>query len=119
MLDPDGDGVFEVTLDTTGLAGSYGYKFVVDGDSWIYDPANPMRMHVDGTENSKVLIDDCNRPQLELESLEYSATAIRAVVAVRMEHLHRDLIVSAVVRYGTAIADGTIAVYDERVSDLL
>ncbi len=36
MLDPDGDGVYERTIELT--AGRYEYKFVVDG-KWIEDPA--------------------------------------------------------------------------------
>jgi hypothetical protein len=35
----DGDGVW--TVQKTMDAGSHQYKFIVDGNSWIADPANP------------------------------------------------------------------------------
>jgi len=38
MTDPDGDGVYEVTLPLA--PGTYQYKFVVDGN-WLQDPKNP------------------------------------------------------------------------------
>jgi hypothetical protein len=36
--------------------GSYGYKFLVDGSQWIFDPANPARKTVGGIENSAVTV---------------------------------------------------------------
>lgn len=115
LIDANGDGVFEGVLDTTGLAGSYGYKLVLDDTAWVYDPVNPMRMHVDGTENSKLLVEDCTLPSLELESLEHSNAGIKAIVAVRDGATESGIDAdTAIVRYGTAQADGSIFVYDEK-----
>jgi len=36
--------------------GEYGYKFIVDGDRWILDPANSRIKTIDGTENSSVIV---------------------------------------------------------------
>ena len=88
MSDPDGDGTWEVDVDTAAITpGSYGYKLVKvapgGAQEWILDNATPMRRHVDGTENSKVVISDCQVPSLELESLNVTADAISVVVAVR------------------------------------
>lgn len=55
-------GVFRVELDLP--AGDYGYKFVVDGDQYITDPANIVRKYVGGVENSRVIVPDCNLPLL-------------------------------------------------------
>ena len=82
--DADGDGVWTGAIDTSALPpGSYGYKLVVNGDQWQLDPENPMRKHVDGVENSKLLVEDCERPLLELESLDVGADSVTAVVRVR------------------------------------
>ncbi len=79
----DGQGVYSADLDTTGLAGSYAYKLVFNGNDWQLDGAEPMRKIVGGVENSKVLLPDCRLPLLELETLEVSADHLRVVVAVR------------------------------------
>ncbi|NUP88662.1 MAG: isoamylase early set domain-containing protein [Candidatus Sumerlaeia bacterium] len=39
MSDSDGDGTWTVTHTFT--PGEYQYKFVVNGDQWVADPANP------------------------------------------------------------------------------
>jgi len=36
--------------------GEYGYKFVIDGDRWLMDPANEVTKVVDGVENSSVAL---------------------------------------------------------------
>jgi len=48
------DGVWKakVTLST----GTYGYKFLVDGKDWVFDPDNSAKKTVDGIENSAVEI---------------------------------------------------------------
>jgi glycosidase len=69
-----------MTMDTGGIwraqvtlpPGSYGYKFVVDGN-FLFDPANPYTKFVGGIENSVVEVDDCKTPRLEFVSLEKSA----------------------------------------------
>jgi 1,4-alpha-glucan branching enzyme len=40
MIDKNGDG--EWTLFYSLASGAYEYKFVVDGDTWIPDPHNPL-----------------------------------------------------------------------------
>ena len=37
-------------------AGTYGYKFLVDGKDWVFDPDNSNKKTVDGVENSSVEI---------------------------------------------------------------
>jgi hypothetical protein len=46
------DGVWTVTVSLS--PGSYGYKFLVNGSDWFFDPKNPNRKTVDGIENSAV-----------------------------------------------------------------
>jgi hypothetical protein len=38
--------------------GTYGYKFLVDGKDWVFDPNNSQRKMVDGVENSSVEVRD-------------------------------------------------------------
>jgi len=76
--------VWTIDLDTTDIApGSYAYKFVVNGgESWQLDAGNPMRKHSGGVENSKVIIEDCALPLLELETVTVTGTTITAKVRV-------------------------------------
>ncbi|MBU3666335.1 MAG: hypothetical protein FGM15_10745 [Chthoniobacterales bacterium] len=53
-MESSADGVWSITLDLP--AGTYGYKFLVNGDAWMLDPANPDRKEVDGNENSAVTV---------------------------------------------------------------
>jgi 1,4-alpha-glucan branching enzyme len=48
------DGVWttKVSLST----GTHGYKFLVDGKDWVFDPDNSAKKTVDGKENSAVEI---------------------------------------------------------------
>ncbi|HKI82936.1 MAG TPA: isoamylase early set domain-containing protein [Candidatus Krumholzibacteria bacterium] len=39
MEDPDGDGTWSVVVKLK--PGSYGYKFVINGGTWVTDPGNP------------------------------------------------------------------------------
>ena len=48
----DGNWTIKVSLSS----GSYGYKFLVNGTDWLFDPKNPNRKTVDGIENSVVEI---------------------------------------------------------------
>ena len=45
-----GDGIWTVRVSLG--AGVYGYKFLINGKDWIFDPDNPKRKTVDGIENS-------------------------------------------------------------------
>jgi 1,4-alpha-glucan branching enzyme len=38
--------------------GTYGYKFLVDGKDWVFDPKNSSRKTVDGLENSSIEVRD-------------------------------------------------------------
>jgi glycosidase len=81
--DEDGDGIYETHLDTASMApGSYAYKLYLNGE-WMLDPAQRMRKHVDGIENSKVIVPNCLVPWLELESLTVDGGSIEVVVAVQ------------------------------------
>ena len=69
MNDDDGDGVFTATVDVA--PGLSAYKIVYDADGqthWIFDPAQGRRKYIDGTENSAVLVRDCNKPALSVVS---------------------------------------------------
>lgn len=57
MADADGDGVYEATLDLPD--GVHHYKFVVNGDRWLNDPASDRELEESdghGGMNSAVLI---------------------------------------------------------------
>ena len=48
------DGVW--TAKVTLSAGTHGYKFLVDGKDWVFDPDNSNKKSVEGVENSAVEI---------------------------------------------------------------
>lgn len=48
------DGAWTISLDLPD--GTHGYKFLVNGETWILDPANPARKTVAGNENSAVTV---------------------------------------------------------------
>src|SRR4051794_23123514 len=52
----ESDGVWSIKV--TLAPGTYGYKFLVDGKNWVFDPDNSPRKKVDGNENSAVAISD-------------------------------------------------------------
>lgn len=49
-----GDGVWSITLSLS--PGVYGYKFLVNGSEWTFDPQNPQRKQVNGIDNSAIAI---------------------------------------------------------------
>ncbi len=48
------DGTWSLTIPLA--PGTYGYKFLVNGSEWLFDPNNPSRKTVDGIENSAIEI---------------------------------------------------------------
>jgi 1,4-alpha-glucan branching enzyme len=48
------DGVW--TVKVTLSSGTYGYKFLVDGKDWMFDPDSSTKKTVDGIENSAIEI---------------------------------------------------------------
>ena len=78
------------SVDMSDLAtGSHPYKLVVQpppsGDNpWILDPDNPRRVWVDGVENSKLEVPDCERPLIELVSLDTDTATGRIDVVVQI-----------------------------------
>ena len=46
------DGTWTITVSLS--PGTYGYKFLVNGSDWVFDPKNPNRKTVDGVENSSI-----------------------------------------------------------------
>ena len=48
------DGVWKTTLSLN--PGTYGYKFLVNGNEWVFDPNNANRKTVNGIENSAIEI---------------------------------------------------------------
>ena len=53
-----GDGTWTVAVSLP--PGTYGYKFLVNGTDWIFDPENQDRKKVDGIENSAIEVTDGN-----------------------------------------------------------
>ncbi len=65
------DGTWSVTLGPGDVPpGEWGYKFLVDGTTWVFDPMNPLVKYVgaDFTENSRLIVPDCEAPLLTLIS---------------------------------------------------
>src|SRR5438128_349504 len=50
------NGIWTVKVSIT--PGTYGYKFLVDGKDWVFDPKNSNRKTVDGVENSSIEVRD-------------------------------------------------------------
>jgi 1,4-alpha-glucan branching enzyme len=48
------EGVWTVKVDLP--SGTHGYKFLVDGTDWVFDPDNSKKTTVEGVENSAVEI---------------------------------------------------------------
>src|SRR5437870_6710676 len=46
------------TIKVSVPPGTYGYKFLVDGKDWVFDPKNSNRKTVDGVENSSIEVRD-------------------------------------------------------------
>ena len=46
------DGVW--TAKVTLSPGTYGYKFLVDGKDWVFDPDNAAKKSVNGVDNSSI-----------------------------------------------------------------
>ncbi len=84
MVD-DGAGNWTINLDLSELTpGNYSYKFHTAADGWFLDPSNPLSRWTDGIENSKLIVPDCNLPELQLESwsMDIDATGYEASVLV-------------------------------------
>lgn len=56
----DASGVWTATLDLS--PGTYGYKFLINGEVWHFDPSNPELKTVDGIENSSITVDAAEVP---------------------------------------------------------
>ena len=71
------DGLFSNTYrgSITLPAGSYGYKFVADGN-WVLDPTNGLTAYVGGVENSRLVVADCTKPQLRVAHWDVTAHTI-------------------------------------------
>jgi glycosidase len=72
------DGIFSNVYRTSLRLppGSYGYKFVADGN-WSLDPTNGRSFYVDGIENSRVDVPDCDTPLLRVT--RYNVTSDRTI----------------------------------------
>ena len=56
---PNGTWTIKVSISS----GTYGYKFLVDGKEWVFDPKNSQRKTVNGVENSSIEIrEEATRP---------------------------------------------------------
>ena len=79
------DGTFEVTIGPADVPpGEWGYKFLVDQTTWVFDPENPLRKYVgaDYTENSRLIMPDCELPLLQVVSAQadWATRTVRVVV---------------------------------------
>ena len=52
LKDDDGDQIWEIAAQIP--AGNHGYKLVINGNDWRFDPSNPERKYVGNTENSLI-----------------------------------------------------------------
>ncbi|TNF34233.1 MAG: hypothetical protein EP329_07475, partial [Deltaproteobacteria bacterium] len=88
MADPDGDGVFTVTLspgDALVSGYRYAYKVVVDG-AWFLDPASTLRKYHGVCLNSAFELPDCNAgPTITVLAADVDAAARTADVRFTLE----------------------------------
>ncbi|HEY8378109.1 MAG TPA: alpha-amylase family glycosyl hydrolase [Nannocystis sp.] len=69
LIGPDPEGIYEATIDLP--PGLHAYKIVYrqgGADQWVFDPQQGRRKYVGGVENSAVLVRDCRRPDVFVES---------------------------------------------------
>ncbi len=62
-------GQFSLKLNLP--AGDHPYKLIVDGQ-WVLDPARPQSIFVRGVENSRMRVEPCANPRLELPEFQVS-----------------------------------------------
>lgn len=70
MTGPDAEGAYRLAVDLK--PGAYAYKLVVNGNEWLFDPANPYTKFAGGHENSVKEVDDCNVPKVTFQALDAS-----------------------------------------------
>ncbi len=75
-----GDGSWRLTIKLA--PGTYGYKFLVNGSEWVFDPSNSNRKTVNGIENSAIEIDSS-----DATSLPSSTAASSVVPASGVSHI--------------------------------
>jgi len=117
MNDDDKDGTWKVEIGPGTIpAGEYGYKLCLDGcangQGWTMDPANPLVKYVgtDLSENSKLVVPDCELPAFELLSAkaDWAAKTIDVAVQVYTGVSGGDLDHDSVkVEIGGKVLDGT------------
>lgn len=79
-------GVFEGTLALEDLAaGSVSYKLLLNGEQWVLDGGNPMKIFHDGVVNSKLRVPDCNAPTFHLLERSVDAAQGSAVLRVQLQ----------------------------------
>ncbi len=82
-MSPKGDGSFYLDLDLSTIPmGHHGYKFHTAQDQWLLDAQNPLAIWVDGTENSKLIVPDCTRPELHLGDYQIGADGTTLTLTV-------------------------------------
>ncbi len=67
MLDGLYGGTYRAEL--TIPPGEWGYKFIVNGSTYLFDPANATTRYVGGVENSRLVVGDCHKPELTVTSV--------------------------------------------------
>lgn len=75
----ESDGVW--SLKVTLSPGIYGYKFLVDGKDWVFDPDNPKRKNVNGAENSAIEIADSETSKVQAVAAATSSATASATVS--------------------------------------
>lgn len=68
------------SADVELAPGDYAYKIVVNGDDWRLDPAHGRRKYVGGIENSRVIVEDCKVPKLEVKSFSAKGDGTATIV---------------------------------------
>jgi glycosidase len=61
--------------------GDWAYKVVVAGNDWRLDPGHGRRKYLGGVENSRVLVEDCDLPRLEI--VRHAATSTGVTIELQ------------------------------------
>jgi Glycogen recognition site of AMP-activated protein kinase len=73
------NGIWTVKVSVS--PGTYGYKFLVDGKDWVFDPNNSARKTVNGVENSAIEVTEASSRGLVGTPMPSTAPAAAAAAA--------------------------------------
>ena len=74
-MQKDANGMFTRTFTGNDEIppGEWAYKFLENGTNWVLDPLNPLGKWVNGIENSKLIMPDCDKPVIALDNVQTDA----------------------------------------------